>query len=225
MVSSLMARQALALMPLLTMLCAVATAQQSSSPCTPAQSNAFEYGGCCYQCNDMMKTFARIRIDGGRPKCVVADSDQVTDPTSNNGSSTCLGALNNRETCSAPEGMLGYSYNGCCYHCSGDTAPNGVEFQDGVLKCSPGSRYADIVSNNGSSTCIGTAPGAAPAIGTRKLCKDDKSFNGDSSECVARSAAMFMTCENLGKNMVSLYEHTYFGAMCCGERDKVRCLT
>ena len=32
-------------------------------------------------------------------------------------------------------------------------------------------------------------------------------------------------CGTVGRNKDSLYEHTAFGTMCCGERDKVCCLT
>jgi len=151
--------------------------QQSSSPCTPAQSNAFEYDGCCYQCGGANEG---IRIDNGQPKCVVAfaNLNQGTDPTSNDGSSTCItsggsgsgsGGPLSQVPCSAPSGMFGYAYNGCCYYCSSDTAPNGVEFQDGVLKCSPGSHFADIMGHNGASTCLtngGSGSGYGPGSGS-----------------------------------------------------------
>lgn len=141
-----------------------------------------------------------------------------------------------------------FVYNGCCYSCPYpyDTW-SGVFEASGQVKCRSESRpTAGTTGNNGSSTCIGstsipdgTTPGAAPAIGT--LCKDDQSFNGN-SECVARNAAMLSRltqagthahwsavysheCATIGRNKDSLYEYTYFGTMCCGERDKVRCLT
>ena len=79
------------------------------------------------------------------------------------------GAPLSQEVCAAPSGMFGYAYNGCCYYCSSDTAPNGVEFQDGVLKCSPGSHFADIMGHNGSSTCLtygGSGSGYGPGSGS-----------------------------------------------------------
>jgi hypothetical protein len=89
-----------------------------------------------------------------------------------------------------------------------------------------------------NGTTPGNGSGSAPEIGT--LCKDAQSFNSSSSECVSRNAAMLSRigndhwsavydgtgkCGTVGRNKDSLYEHTAFGTMCCGERDKVCCLT
>ena len=173
--ASLMAtRQALALLPLLTALCAVATAQQSSAaPCNPPQTNAFLMNGCCYQCGGADSE--GIRMDNGKPKCAqaFANLNQGTDPISNDNAATCIRSdcMADAPICtSCSEGIATlsasrfYAYDGCCYGCP--QTSGGLELQNGVMKCYD-APYRDVTWWN-STTClyVGSGRGSGSSSGS-----------------------------------------------------------